>query len=94
MGRPGANAAYFGPCVAVNAATAATLLEWFLARHAAEPVAWDILPDNREAVQLALRFGFECARQLVRMARPGIREPQPLSSSVQQTYAIAGFEFG
>jgi GNAT superfamily N-acetyltransferase len=94
MGRPGANAAYFGPCVALNAETAETLLQWFLARNGAGSVAWDILPDNSEAVQLALQFGFERARQLVRMARRGSAEPQDLSTIVQQTYAIAGFEFG
>ncbi len=94
MARPGANAAYFGPCVAESVEAAETLLEWFLARHGAEPVTWDLLPDNREAVQLAHRFGFECARQLVRMARPGPGKPRELSTSAQRTYAIAGFELG
>jgi GNAT superfamily N-acetyltransferase len=91
MGRPGANAAYFGPCVAADAKTAERLLEWFLARHPGEPVYWDLLPENREAVQLARSFGFERTRELVRMARG---EPGALRAGARQTYAIAGFEFG
>ena len=94
MGRPGANTAYFGPCVALNVETAQALLEWFLARHNGELVTWDLLPDNRRAVELARRFGFESARQLVRMTRPGRVEPRELSTRLEETYAIAGFEFG
>jgi len=94
MGRPGANTAYFGPCIALNVETAQALLEWFLARHNGEPVTWDLLPDNRKAVELAWRFGFERARELVRMARAGTVAPQALSTGLLQTYAIAGFEFG
>ena len=91
MGRPGANAAYFGPCVAADAETAEKLLEWFLARHPGEPVYWDLLPENREALRLARRFGFERVRELTRMAR-GVSSSS--RAGVQQTYAIAGFEFG
>jgi GNAT superfamily N-acetyltransferase len=94
MGRLGANASYFGPCVSLNAETAESLLLWFLDGHSTEPVMWDLLPDNREAVQLAQRFGFARVRQLVRMARPATGAPEELSTNVQQTYAIAGFEFG
>lgn len=89
MGRPGANAAYFGPCVAVDTATAAALAEWFLGRHPGEAIAWDLLPDNREAVRLAQGFGFERTRRLVRMARPAEE-----LGRVERVYAIAGFEFG
>jgi GNAT superfamily N-acetyltransferase len=94
MGRPGANAAYFGPCVAVTSQAARILLEWFLARHSSEPVYWDLLPENQEAVRLAQAFGFERNRQLVRMARKGAAEARPLSTTVQEVYAIAGLEFG
>ncbi len=89
MGRPGSKATYFGPCIAVNGETTAALLEWFLGRHAAESIFWDLLPENREAVRLAEHFGFERARQLVRMARPAAAP-----ADVTQIYAIAGFEFG
>jgi GNAT superfamily N-acetyltransferase len=92
MGRPGANAAYFGPCVAVSSRAARIFLEWFLTRHSGEPVYWDLLPENEEAVRLALDFGFERSRQLVRMARAS--GTSPLSTVVQEVYAIAGLEFG
>jgi GNAT superfamily N-acetyltransferase len=91
MGRPGSNAAYFGPCVADASATAQAFVDWFLSRHSGESVYWDLLPENRDAARLAERFGFRCARQLVRMAR-GIGRPAP--PNVQQIYALAGFEFG
>ena len=91
MGRPGSNATYFGPCAATSPETALKLMEWFLARHSGEPVYWDLLPDNTEAVRLAQHFGFEPVRKLVRMARGnGV----PLKADEQQIYAIAGFEFG
>ena len=94
MARPGANAAYFGPCVAAAPQTARSLLEWFLSRHSSEPVYWDLLPDNREAVRLARKFRFERSRELVRMARRGTAEQPPLTPSVKEVYAIAGLEFG
>ena len=91
MGRPGSNAAYFGPCVADSPAAAQAFVEWFLARHAGESVYWDLLPESRDAVRIAERFGFQCARQLVRMARGKTR---PAAANAQQIYALAGFEFG
>jgi GNAT superfamily N-acetyltransferase len=94
MARPGANAAYFGPCIAATSHSAQSLLEWFLSRHSNEPVYWDLLPDNLEAVQLARDFGFERSRQLVRMARKGPAETRPLATSQREIYAIAGLEFG
>jgi hypothetical protein len=94
MGRPGANAAYFGPCVAATPQTAQSLLEWFLSRRSGEPVYWDLLPDNLEAVRLARKFRFERSRELVRMARRGTADPRPLTPSVDEVYAIAGLEFG
>lgn len=90
MGRPGRNAAYFGPCVAGDAAAARRLAEWFLGRHADEPVYWDLLPENREAARLARSFGFAPHRELVRMTRGSGRAP----AAPDQVYAIAGFEFG
>ena len=94
MGRPGANAAYFGPCVAVGSQAARIFLEWFLARHSSEPVYWDLLPENQAAVRLAQEFGFERSRQLVRMARRGVEGTRPLSTNAHEVYAIAGLEFG
>jgi GNAT superfamily N-acetyltransferase len=91
MGRPGSRAAFFGPCVATSVDAAQRLVGWFVARHAGEPVYWDLLADNPEAAPLAARFGFQRIRQLVRMARGAACAP---SLEPRQIYAIAGFEFG
>ncbi len=94
MGRPGSQAAYFGPCVARSADAARDLVAWFLERYSKEPVSWDILPGNRDAIQIARDFGFERARELLRMALPGIRHPEPLKNNDALVFAIAGFEYG
>jgi GNAT superfamily N-acetyltransferase len=94
MGRPGSQAAYFGPCVAKSPATAHQLLHWFLALHPHEAVYWDLLPENQEAVLLARRNGFLPLRRLTRMKRtlrPRALIRRPDSSLV---FAIAGFELG
>lgn len=94
MGRPGSQAAYFGPCVAKSPAMAERLLHWFLALHLHETVYWDLLPENPEAVLLARRNGFCPLRRLTRMKRTlgsGALIRRPDSSLV---FAIAGFELG
>lgn len=93
-GRPGSNAAYFGPCKAGSASTAHDLLEWFLDLHPGEAMYWDILPDNSNAVDLARAHGFAPVRKLVRMARPGRPLVRPQRTDTARTYAIAGFEWG
>lgn len=94
MGRPGSKAAYFGPCVSHSAEAARELLAWFLARHPHEPVYWDLLPANTEAVRLARDFGFEPLRHLVRMIRLGRPGATPLARDDARIFAIAGFEYG
>jgi GNAT superfamily N-acetyltransferase len=94
MGRAGANAASFGPCVAVSRPAARNLLEWFLGRHAGETVFWDLLPANPDAVALAREFGFERQRELVRMVHPGVSGAEPLLFDDSLVYATAGFEYG
>jgi GNAT superfamily N-acetyltransferase len=94
MARPGAQAAYFGPCVSRRAEAAGELLAWFLARHPREPVYCDLLPGNNEAVRLARAFGFTPLRRLVRMVRPGVPGAAPLAHDDSQVFAIAGFEYG
>jgi GNAT superfamily N-acetyltransferase len=89
MGRPGANAAHFGPCVSSSLDAARALVEWFLARHPNERVLWDLLPVNTAAVDLAGKFGFEGARRLTRMVR-GRR----IRQNTSLVYAGAGFAFG
>lgn len=93
LGRPGAQAAYFGPCLARNASAARRLLRWFLARHAGEDVFWDLLPSNKEAVRLARTFAFTPARKLTRMTRLAAGKSEPARRG-DYVYAIAGFEFG
>jgi len=90
LGRPGLNAAYFGPCVSETPASAGQLLRWFLARHSEEPVFWDLFPHHEYAVALAAEFGFRPIRRLIRMSlHAAARElPDP------RIYAIAGFEYG
>jgi hypothetical protein len=57
-------------------------------------VYWDILPKNQDAVAIAREFGFERARELVRMAIPGVENPAPLLNNNALVFATAGFEFG
>ena len=94
MGRPGSKAAYFGPCVSSSPEAARELLVWFLARHPDEPVYWDLLPTNPEAVHLARAFGFEPLRRLTRMVRRGQPDAAPLDRDDARVFAIAGFEYG
>jgi GNAT superfamily N-acetyltransferase len=94
MGRPGSKAAYFGPCVSRGAERAAKLLDWFLARHAAENVFWDIVEPNPAAHALALERGFAPVRRLIRMALPGRSSPPAVKERPDLVHALAGFEFG
>jgi len=94
MGRSGCKAAYFGPCVSRSFVEARGLLSWFLSMHSAENIYCDLLPSNDDAVQLAREFGFQCDRELVRMARCGMAGAAPLVCHENYIFAIAGFEFG
>ncbi len=94
MGRGGARAAYFGPCVARSADSARKLLAWFLARHAGEDVYCDILAANLDAVATVREFGFERARSLSRMFVSGVEAPPALQNNDALVFAAAGFEFG
>jgi GNAT superfamily N-acetyltransferase len=91
MGRPGSIAAYFGPCVASSPDAAQGFVQWFVTRHSAERIFWDLLPANQQALSLAQKFGFQRVRELVRMGRGAAA---PLQTDAQQLYAMAGFEFG
>ena len=89
MGRPGWQAAYFGPWVARSADAADALLRWFLARHPGERVYQDIVQENRQAARLAERYGFRPVRRLTRMYRGPAGWGDP-----DLVFAIAGFEYG
>ncbi|MGH9660142.1 MAG: GNAT family N-acetyltransferase [Bryobacteraceae bacterium] len=70
LGRPGRASCYLGPCAAASPEAARALIGWYIARHAAEEISWDLLPDsNPAAAGLAREFGFAPRRRLVRMRR-------------------------
>jgi GNAT superfamily N-acetyltransferase len=94
MARPGSKAAYFGPCVSRVPGAAAELLASFLALYPGQPVYWDLLPHNTEALRLARACGFQPIRRLVRMARRGAPGAKPFDHDDSQVFAIAGFELG
>jgi GNAT superfamily N-acetyltransferase len=94
MLRPGAEAAYFGPCVCGTFEAARDLVAGCLGRHSAQPVFWDLLPENDAAVELASFAGFQPVRRLVRMIRPGKPGAAPVGRDTSQIFAIAGFEYG
>ncbi|MBV8818944.1 MAG: GNAT family N-acetyltransferase [Acidobacteriaceae bacterium] len=90
MTRPGAHAAYFGPCIAIGSNAAEHLLTWCLARWPGNAVYWDLLAENTQALRLAQAYGFERTRVLSRMfygSQHAVGEPA-------QTFAIAGLEYG
>jgi GNAT superfamily N-acetyltransferase len=104
MTRPGRVASYLGPCVAPDAKAASDLLSRFSqprrgvrnARGPGDPKVtqspewyWDLLPDNKAAIEMANDLGFTPKRQLTRMARG-----EDFRKHDELVYAIAGFEIG
>jgi hypothetical protein len=51
--------------------------------------AWDLFPENRNAVEISAGLGFSRQRQLLRMVRG-----KDLLEKIECIYAIAGFELG
>ena len=94
MARPGSTAHFVGPCVASDAATARGLLETLLSRHAGEGVFWDILPENEEAVRMAVEFGFQRRRRLMRMVFGDEEFCDATRGDAALQFATAGFEYG
>lgn len=91
IGRPGSREYFMGPCVAECLADARWLITHFLAQHSGVGVFWDLLPENKDAVELARSFGFEPRRKLARMVRSG---SACQSGNVRHVFAPAGFEYG
>jgi hypothetical protein len=103
MTRTGRSAGYLGPCVARNAKAARDLLlqcsrrpEVKVATDPRESEVrqldewyWDLLPDNKAAVEMASELGFTRKRQLTRMVRG-----KNFRGADELVYAIAGFEIG
>ena len=83
--RPGQRAKYIGPCMASNAQAARQLIEPFIHFES----YWDILPENKAALALAIDLGFTPQRKLTRMVRG-----RDLRGKEDWIYAIAGFELG
>lgn len=90
MSRPGAQARYFGPCVALNVAAARALLEAFLLRFPEEAVFVDAPAPNREARTLLESYGFAVRRTLVRM----YCGPNGCPGAPERVFGLAGFEYG
>ena len=84
--RPGTRAQYLGPVVASDPHAAHKVIS--AALHEG-PWFWDLLPANAAARILALEFGFEPVRHLVRM-----RLGEPLRTRDDWIFAIGGFEAG
>ncbi len=90
VGRPGSKAWQMGPAVAQDSETAQKLMAQFLAHSPAEALIVDIVAENREAVRIVRDLGFTRRRVLKRMYRG--RNSWP--GDPQQTFCLAGFEFG
>ena len=101
MTRTGRSAAYLGPCVARDGKAARDLFSWFSKRRPEVKSAmhsrqaevrqwyWDLLPDNKAAIEIAKELGFTPKRQLTRMFRG-----EDFRGDDELVYAIAGFEIG
>jgi GNAT superfamily N-acetyltransferase len=87
--RPGRLNRYLGPCMAQNAETARGLISGMLSRATDVGWFWDLLPENRAAVQVARELGFERVRTLTRMVWG-----RDLREHEEQVFAISGFELG
>jgi GNAT superfamily N-acetyltransferase len=94
MNRAGDQARYFGPSVVRTRDAAKALLDRFLAKYPNEEIYWDLLPDNSDAVQLAIDTGFEPSRHLMRMGLACQPDIRPLVQNSSSVFAIAGFEYG
>ena len=86
MTRPGARSLYLGPCIARDPRAAHRVISSALDEG---PWFWDLLPQNTAARILAIEFGFEPVRRLVRM-----RLGEHLRTRDDWIFAIAGFEAG
>jgi len=89
LARSGRVSEYLGPSIAESVETARRVITSALACHAGRSCYWDLFPANLIAVRLASEFDFVPKRRLTRMVRG-----QDLRQNENQTYALAGFEFG
>lgn len=87
--RPGSNAPFVGPCVALDAAAGAALLTVAFTRLHGQSILIDVPDDNLAAVALLEAAGLAPRRQLVRMCRGPSSGEQPA-----KTWATSGPEKG
>ena len=88
--RPGQNACYLGPWIAVDAEVAERLWRWGLNALAGRPVYVDTLGPNPTAAEFVAASGFAVQREFMRMYRGQNRCPgQP-----ERQYGIFGPEIG
>jgi GNAT superfamily N-acetyltransferase len=90
FGRPGSNAAYFGPCVSRADEASRALLHWFAWRHHRETACLDLFPHAGRSAEIAGSLGFAPVRRLMRM----VRLPAAPAAPDPRIFAIAGFEYG
>jgi GNAT superfamily N-acetyltransferase len=88
--RCGFDASFIGPLVASNKDTAKNILGDLLKKLPAGRVYMDILPQNKQAKELAELMGFKVVRELMRMylGSPGN------SGKTEMIYSATGFELG
>ena len=94
VSRQGTIAAYFGPCIAATEGHARKFLDWFCSQHPEQDLFWDLIPENRAAMELARQAGFQVTRTLLRMSlqlRTDLAMPK---TNPYAYYALAGFEYG
>ena len=90
MLRPGAHAAYLGPCSATDERTGLRLIGQLVSQAGGARIFWDIPEENEAAVAWAQQNGFTKQRPLIRMA---LGENAPRGDCRKQ-FAIAGPEVG
>jgi GNAT superfamily N-acetyltransferase len=87
--RAGREISYLGPSVCESPASARKLMERALQHPSRRGWFWDLLVDNKPAVELAQDLGFEPKRHLLRMVRG-----KDVRGNECAVYALAGFELG
>ena len=92
--RPGAKAAYIGPCVAEDAQAARELIGLAIGSCADQQIYWDMPGENAAAMVLAASLGFRSLRRLRRMALRLDARAATLAPKYEKQFAIAGFEYG
>lgn len=92
--RPGANAAYIGPCAAEDAKAARELIRLAIDSCTGRQIYWDVPVENAAATALAASLGFRMLRRLRRMALQLDESTATPTPQYEKQFALAGFEYG